>query len=277
VPTNPPHTLLKAGRPKVDQRLDKRKDFAERSESSPLHLACHTKFQERVAVIAFFSGWLAGTVHVLAGPDHLAAVAPLSVERQPRAWIAGVRWGMGHASGVILVGLLSLELRGLLPLHWLSSLAERLAGIVLVGIGIWGIRKAFTNHVHTHEHTHDGRTHIHLHVHSHRTAHRHAEAKAHVHTHAAFAIGALHGVAGSSHFLGVLPALAFASGTEAVAYLVAYGFGTITTMAVFSSLMSLVAKGASFAGATAYRILMLSCSTATVVVGFVWLAKNANP
>ena len=41
------------------------------------------------------------------------------------------------------------------------------------------------------------------------------------------AVGTLHGLAGGSHFLGVVPALALST-SQAVLYLVAYGLGTVT-------------------------------------------------
>jgi len=58
-------------------------------------------------VLAILTGLLAGGVHVLSGPDHLAAVAPLAVQDRS-AWRSGLRWGLGHSSGVLLVGVLSL-------------------------------------------------------------------------------------------------------------------------------------------------------------------------
>ena len=222
-------------------------------------------------MISILSGLVAGLIHVFSGPDHLAAVAPLSVRGRSRAWLTGLRWGFGHASGVILVGLLSLLLRGVLPVDLLSSWSERFVGVVLIGIGLWGLRQAFTRHVHTHEHEHDGRTHWHLHVHRAHAAHPRAEARPHAHTHAAFAVGTLHGLAGSSHFLGVLPALAFPTNGQAVAYLAAYGVGTVVAMASFASLVGLVAERFAFSGTKAYRALMSGCSGTAVVVGAYWL------
>jgi hypothetical protein len=222
-------------------------------------------------MISVLSGFLAGAIHVYSGPDHLAAVAPLSVEGQKRSWATGCRWGLGHASGVIMVGLLSLLLRGILPVDFLSSWAERLVGVVLIGIGLWGMRKAFTNRVHTHAHSHDGSSHAHIHVHSTGTAHAHGAAAEHSHTHAAFAVGTLHGLAGSSHFLGVLPALAFPTNSQAVAYLSAFGLGTVVAMISFSSVLGWLAYKFQLKGANAYRSLMCGCSGAAVVVGGYWL------
>ena len=38
-----------------------------------------------------FTGLLAGCFHVLSGPDHLAAVAPLALSSRTRAWREGWR------------------------------------------------------------------------------------------------------------------------------------------------------------------------------------------
>ena len=58
---------------------------------------------------------VAGFVHVLSGPDHLAAIAPYAVDGKTRAWRTGVRWGLGHATGALAVGLLMLAVREALP------------------------------------------------------------------------------------------------------------------------------------------------------------------
>ena len=86
-----------------------------------------------------------------------------------------------------------------------------------------------------------------------------------------WAIGALHGLAGGSHFLGLLPALAFPSAIDALIYLLAYGLGTIVAMAGFSFLVAWVARGFALQGARAYQALLLICSTAATVMGGIWL------
>ncbi len=220
-------------------------------------------------MISILPGFLAGLIHVFSGPDHLAAIAPLAVKGHQRRWLAGVRWGTGHALGVGVLGAGSLLLRGALPIDMISSWSERLVGVLLIGIGLWGFRRAFRNQVHSHEHVHGGERHVHIHVHSH--ARGHGQANAHAHGHAALGIGALHGLAGGSHFLGVLPALALPSAEHAVAYVLAYGAGTIAAMATFSTLVGLVAARCEIGGALAYRRLMSVCSCAAVGVGCAWL------
>jgi ABC-type nickel/cobalt efflux system permease component RcnA len=222
-------------------------------------------------MIAIVTGFIAGLGHVFSGPDHLAAVAPLAVAGRMKAWQAGLRWGLGHTSGVLVVGFLSVLLRQFLNVAVLSSWSERLVGVVLIGIGIWGFRTAFKKRIHVHEHVHGGREHAHVHTHDSATAHQPAQSRTHVHTHTAFAVGTLHGLAGSSHFLGVLPALAFPTRLEAYSYLGAFGVGTVLAMVAFAFSIGMISRGRAGGGARAYGALMYGCSLAAVAVGIYWL------
>ena len=207
----------------------------------------------------------AGLVHVFSGPDHLAAIAPLAMKREKGAWRTGLKWGGGHASGVAFVGILSLLLRGLLPVDLISNWSDRLVGALLIGIGLWTLRKALL--VHTHAHQHEGETHEHIHIHSRNGAHA---VKRHVHTHAAFGIGTLHGLSGSSHFLAIIPALAMPSTALAVVYLGCYGLGTVLAMIVFASAINSLSM--RFAGtAKVYRGFLFACSGIAIAVGGIWM------
>lgn len=222
------------------------------------------------AMLAAFTGLLAGMVHVITGPDHLAAIAPLAVRAHRRSWVPGVRWGVGHSAGVASVGLLAVALRGVLPLEQLSAVGERLVGVLLIGLGCWSLRVAMRVQVHAHAHEHDGEAHSHVHVHD--SAHRHVDSGGtHAHGHAAFCIGTLHGLAGSSHFLGVLPALALPSTLDAAVYLGAFAIGTVASMAGFSSALGLIAARGAGRGTHFYRGLMTACAVAAFAVGGWWI------
>ncbi len=226
-------------------------------------------------MIAAITGLIAGLIHVWSGPDHLTAIAPLAVRRPERAWVPGVRWGFGHSAGVAVIGLLSLWLRDLLPVNLLSSWGERLVGVMLFGIGLWALHKALKSNVHVHEHEHDGQRHAHIHTHSHGAAKAHEKVQAHQrHTHAAFGIGILHGLAGSSHLIGILPILAFPTKVQALTYLAAFGVGTIISMAAFSSGIGWLAKRCNASGLNVYRGLMSTCAVAAMAVGCFWLATS---
>jgi sulfite exporter TauE/SafE len=223
-------------------------------------------------MLSLLTGLINGFIHVLTGPDHLAAVAPLNSRGGRGGWRTGLKWGFGHASGVVVVGLLALFARAILPIEKISDISERLVGVLLVGIGFWGLRKAAKLEIHVHEHAHDGSKHSHIHFHS--PSHDHSNAKSHQHGHAAFGIGTLHGLAGSSHILGILPALAFKSDEMAMAYLVFFGLGTLAAMALFSELISRISSRLAKTRVRIFKMLNYGFSLAAVVIGVYWFFSN---
>jgi biotin transporter BioY len=62
---------------------------------------------------------------------------------------------------------------------------------------------------------------------------------------AAAGIGIIHGFAGVSHIVSMLPTLAFSDNYDALQYLTGFGAGTIIAMIVFSFLLGLLAKKAT--------------------------------
>jgi len=210
-------------------------------------------------MLTVFSGALAGVVHVLSGPDHMAAVAPLAVADGRRAWVAGCTWGVGHTSGVITVAVLAVLLRDVLPpVDLISAWSERLVGGALLVVGFWALRAGLR--IRTAPHAHGPLTHEHVHVQAGSALTRRLG-----HAHASFVMGVLHGVAGSSHFLGVVPALALPTRVGALIYIVAFGVGSIVAMAGFAA-----ALGAA-PGPHARRAFMLSAAALAFIVGSTWL------
>jgi hypothetical protein len=221
------------------------------------------------------AGVVAGSVHVLSGPDHLAAIAPLAVDSRSSRWKAGFTWGLGHTGGVVTVGLAALLLREMLPIEALSSWSERLVGVALIAVGLWGVRRATRLEVHRHVHTHEASTHAHIHVHAREAAQAAERAHAgtlHRHTHTSFAFGILHGLAGSAHVLGVLPALALPTRFLSGVYLASYGIGNIAAMTAFAAIVGVLSTRASDGGTHLYRGLLYACSGAAVIIGGFWLA-----
>lgn len=211
------------------------------------------------------TGALAGLFHVLSGPDHLAAVAPLAVDGRRKSWIAGWTWGLGHASGVVVVALLGVMLREMLPpIDILSAWSERVVGAALIGIGLWALSRCLR--VGPAPHQHGERTHDHIHVQAGPAWMRRLG-----HAHASFCMGVLHGVAGSSHFFGVLPALALPTTAAAVLYIAAFGVGTVAAMTMFAAAVGTIAAR-GIHGPRAYRAMMTAAALLAIVVGGVWLA-----
>ena len=227
-------------------------------------------------MFAALAGLFAGLIHVLSGPDHLAAIAPLAADRDRPQWRAGFQWGVGHTAGVVLIGMLLLVTREMLPIELISAYSERLVGLALLGVGVWGVRQARRLQIHRHE---EGHVHAHvkaapgatLAAHDHAHQHHHPRLHGHARTRASFAFGTLHGLAGSSHVFGVLPALALPTQSAAVSYLFGFGAGAIIAMTAFAAIVGALAVRTGRRGATAHRAMLYACSLSAFVVGSFWL------
>jgi hypothetical protein len=216
-------------------------------------------------MLVVLSAALAGVVHVLTGPDHMAAVAPLAIANRGRGWIAGWTWGVGHASGVVVIAVLAVVLRDALPpIDVISSWGEKLVGGALIGIGLWSLRRAFD--VGVSSHAHSGVPHAHVHV---RKGPRLIQKLGHAHT--AFLMGTLHGVAGTSHFLGVLPALALPTQAASLTYVLTFGIATVAAMTAFATAIGVLAGRSTVRGTLAHRALVFTGAMVAIGVGGFWM------
>ena len=81
------------------------------------------------------------------------------------------------------------------------------------------------------------------------------------HGRAAFAVGTLHGFAGSSHLLGILPVLALPSTPAAGLYLLLFGVGSVVSMGAFASVVGwFAARPGAAAPHTRRRLMSLASS-----------------
>jgi len=224
-----------------------------------------------IALLVSSSGVLAGAVHVFTGVDHLAALLPLSLSRGRQAWRLGARWGVGHSFGVLAIGAVAVLLKERLDLALVETWGERLVGVLLVGIGALGVRRALRMTLHTHTHAHDGASHAHLHLHAKPAPHDPATHEATAsHGHTAFFAGSLHGIAGTAHLLGVLPALALPGALASATYLVAFAAGTVLGMAAFAWLVG--TGGAQLGrGPALLRPALCAAGLVTAAVGVAWI------
>ncbi len=214
-------------------------------------------------------GFLAGLVHTLSGPDHLSAVAPLSVENRKRAWEIGFSWGLGHSTGLVIVALLVFLLRNSGIPKLLSMYSEWLVGVILIAIGLRSFLTVFPIRIHSHKHTHNDETHEHFH--SHVSPRERHEELMHTHTHAIYGVGILHGISGGSHFIAVVPALALPTTASAFAYVVGFIAGTIIAMVGFSTALGALSTRLSLRRSLAYKALILGSGLTAIFVGVIWL------
>ena len=207
------------------------------------------------------TGLAAGGLHVFSGVDHLAALAPIAVENPSRAGRTGGFWGLGHGLGVVIVGGIGLLLRSFVDIDAWSMWAEFLVGFLLIAIGGWAIYRAGRVEIHAHPHSHTEKSHEHLHTH---------DPDDRTHHHAALGVGLFHGMAGSGHLFGVLPALALPT-TQAVIYLVAYLVAAVVSMSMFAYGLGALARRT---GSEWVTRLMYGSGTLAVAVGILWVINS---
>lgn len=255
--------------------------------ASILHVSADHDHLSMLASFPLIFGLIASILHVIAGPDHLAAVGPLAVRAKYRPWLIGMSWGVGHVAGMLLIGAIFFFFRELIPIDFISENSERIVGLLLVVIGIWALVKIkslrTSSHAHDHKHqVNDDSVYVHRHGHEHNHSHEHRHDEVENHAHelkkekqsyiAAAGIGVLHGFAGVSHIVSMLPTLAFESNYQAIMYLIGFAAGTIVAMIAFSFLLGTMSKWASEKNREKVLIgINIVAGLAAIIVGILWM------
>lgn len=97
-------------------------------------------------------GLFMGIVHVLTGPDHLSALATLSANvGNCKAFAYGVRWGVGHSTGLIVVASILIAVRKnneekLDLSDKLDHILESCVGVFMVFLGCYSWYRAIQKH-----------------------------------------------------------------------------------------------------------------------------------
>ena len=199
-------------------------------------------------MISLITGLGASILHVISGPDHLAAVTPLALSKNLKAWFVGLFWGIGHVLGALIIGGLFILLRELIPIDLISNYSEQAVGIMLIAIGLWAFWKLRRPH------------------------HHHKEISTKKTLISAISIGIIHGLAGVSHIIGILPTLALPSRFDAVMYLVGFALGTIITMVIYSYLLGLITKKTvSLQKPILYKHINVIGGVFAILVGIYWI------
>lgn len=184
-------------------------------------------------------GFVLGLRHAL-DPDHVVAVSTIvSTEKNwKRSSLIGSFWGLGHATSLLTLGGIIVAFKINIT-EAAASRLEIIVAVMLVALGLFAIRSARAGfRLHAHPHRHDGNEHVHLHAHR-----PHAE-PVHQHTHPLrfglrpYAIGLVHGIAGS----GGLALLVMATAQTPAAgflYMAALALGAMAGMGILSGLLTL--------------------------------------
>lgn len=197
-------------------------------------------FEGAPLLVALGVAFLLGLRHA-SDPDHLVAVTSLVAADGGNTRDAarlGAWWGIGHAAVLLLIGIPLILFKSVIP-AWLEAGAEKAIGVVIILLAgrviLKWIRGDFRADRHAHGSPSDTEASPHRHLH---------EADSHGHRHIrtprqAFAIGTLHGLAGTGAVV-VLLITALPTQFEAMLALAVFAPMSVLSMVGCTSLFAWV-------------------------------------
>jgi len=246
-----------------------------------LYICCiNDKFCQMLQTIPIIAGIFASMLHVISGPDHLAAVTPLVLEKDRQVWKIGLFWGLGHLAGMLLIGFLFILLKDNIPVDAISSHSEFLVGFVLIGIGLWSFYRIYKfKKIHKHPHIHLGdKKYIHIHQHGHTHEHSHTHSHDNIKSHdskTSFGIGFIHGLAGVAHFLLLLPVLGFNNKLQGLQYIFGFAIGTVLAMVLYTLILGKVSQSVKKTkNKKAITSIQIVGGLFAIIIGIYWIFSN---
>lgn len=191
---------------------------------------------------------LLGVIHALE-IDHMMAVTAF-VSRRPTMATAlgfGLRWGLGHSLAVFVAGAILLAL-GRRWAPGMEAILEGAVGVALVGVGIWSLRTARNLHL-----RHPGQ-------------HR-------AHGHAVASLGMMHGLAGTTAVVTLLPVTLLQEPLIGLAYLACFGVGVTMGMGIFALVAAAAMRTAAAGAPAAVERIARLAGIGSIAVGLWWLGR----
>lgn len=206
-------------------------------------------------VVLFATACMLGFLHALE-VDHMLAVSAF-VSRRPAVGAAarfGARWGLGHSVAVMAAGGVLLALGVRWPERW-DAAGEAVVGAMLVGLGAWAIVSARRMRRHT-----EGQERAHAHDH-----------------HGITVVGFLHGLAGTSAAVALVPVTMLDRTSAGIGYLAAFGIGVTAAMTLFAMVAAAAVRRAADRSDLWGRRAAALVGSAAIVTGAVWIARALTP
>ncbi len=213
-------------------------------------------------LVLFATAMMLGFLHALE-VDHMLAVSAF-VSRRPAVSAAarfGARWGLGHSVAVLAAGGVLLALGVRWPERW-DAAGEAVVGAMLVGLGIWALLSARRMRRHAAAHQADGHSHGHDH---------------HPHDHHGITVvGFLHGLAGTSAAVALVPVTMLDRASAGIGYLAAFGVGVTAAMTLFAMAAAAAVRRAAGHSDRWGRHAATLVGSAAIVTGVVWIVRAAG-
>jgi hypothetical protein len=190
--------------------------------------------------VAALYGVGSGALHAVTGPDHVLSLGPAALREPRQSFGIGLRWGIGHALGTLLLSVPLVFAAHLVELRTVAAFGDRLSALALLLMGIWSFRSLRRN-----QRSPDG------------VDHRQP-----------LVIGLIHGIAGAGSLVLLLPVVLGGALETTLLFLVAFAAGSTFAMATLTSLLAkLGTKLARSALPRAQRLL----ASLSIGLGAIWL------
>ena len=245
---------------------------------------------ESTALAALGLGFLLGLKHAT-DADHVVAISTIVAEYRNAwrgIWVGG-SWGLGHSTPLLVLGTVVLLFREVVLDRYesVAPVFEFGVGVMLVVLGaqvFWNIKRG---RLHVHEHSHDRGPHVHIHA-THpvsagpdvESGHGFFRAGKPFFRPKSYAVGVVHGLAGSAALMLVLlPTLP--SLWVGIGYLLLFGVGTMLSMAAITVLLG-VPFAMTGGSQRASRAISGAAGVVSVVFGAalmadIWLGSTIAP
>ena len=208
-------------------------------------------------LVLFATAGMLGFLHALE-VDHMLAVSAF-VSRRPAVGAAarfGARWGLGHSVAVMAAGGVLLALGVRWPERW-DAAGEAVVGAMLVGLGAWALASARRMRRHAADQVH-------------------ASDQVHDH-HGITVVGFLHGLAGTSAAVALVPVTMLDRTSAGIGYLAAFGIGVTAAMTLFAMVAAAAVRRAADRSDLWGRRAAALVGSAAIVTGAVWIARALTP
>ena len=241
-----------------------------------------------IAVLAF--GFLLGLKHAT-DADHVVAVANI-VGKQRNIWQSiwlGASWGAGHSIPLLILGTVVLVSNEIAIERYeaIAPFLEAGVGIMLVYLGVSTAWNVLRGKLHIHQHDHGVGPHVHVHAtHQPQASHaRQSQHKPNSNNHnsffilgrpvfrvKSFAIGIVHGLAGSAAVMVVLlPTID--STLTGLGYIALFSIGTMLSMAILTIFLTLPFKAAASKLAL-NRAITLAAGVLSIAIGTILITET---
>lgn len=241
-----------------------------------------------MTALTLLTALMLGFLHAIEA-DHMIAVTTF-VSGRPALLSAarfGFRWGLGHSIAVMAFGGILLVTGIRWPARY-DAVGEAIVGVMLAGLGLWALWSSRKLHVHPpaqhgdhahlhmhgaarepHSHPHEAVHHDHHGEHHHHDGHSHR----HPHGHGVTLVGLVHGLAGSSAVVALLPVTLVGRLDLGLGYLLVFGAGVTAGMICYATVAAYAIRRAAAASEAAGHRVMQAVGVAGIAVGGWWVAR----